>query len=97
LGFGFRIEHHAEAKTQNRKSKMELLWLGYDGLSIRFVNVAAVLLYHPSLDMHIVRAYGHVPANIRAVVVTGDGVFLPSSWTAAQIRQRWARWRMRQA
>ncbi len=43
---------------------MDLLWLGYDGLSVRFVDVTAVLLYHPSLDARIVSAYGRVPANV---------------------------------
>ncbi|MBK9712956.1 MAG: hypothetical protein IPO81_16850 [Kouleothrix sp.] len=74
---------------------MDLLWLGYDGLSISFVEVAAVLLYHPSLDARIISAYGRVPSNIQAVVVTGDGTFLPSSWTAAQLRRRWTIWRLR--
>ncbi len=72
---------------------MDLLWLGYDGLSVRFVDVTAVLLYHPSLDARIVSAYGRVPANVRAVVITGAGAFLPSSWPPEQIRQRWASWR----
>jgi hypothetical protein len=72
---------------------MDLLWLGYDGLSIRYVDVAAVLRYHPSLDARIVSAYGRVPLNVRAVVVTSDGVFLPSSWPAEQLRRRWSSWR----
>jgi hypothetical protein len=74
---------------------MDWLWLGYDGLSIRFAHVAAVLLYHPSLDARIIGAYGRVPANIRAVVVTDDGAFLPSSWPAEQLRRRWSRWRVK--
>ena len=76
---------------------MDLLWLGYDGLSIRFVDLAAVLVYHPSLDARILSAYGRVPANIRAVAVRSDGAFLPSSWPAEQLRQRWANWRLARA
>jgi hypothetical protein len=72
---------------------MDLLWLGYDDLSVRYGDVAAVLLYHSSLDSRIMHAYGRVPANVRAVVVTGDGQFLPSRWPAEQLRQRWAHWR----
>jgi len=40
---------------------------------VRYGDVAAVLLYHSSLDARILSAYGRVPANVRAVVVTGDG------------------------
>jgi hypothetical protein len=76
---------------------MDLLWLGYDDLSVRYLDVAAVLLYNSSLDARIIRAYGRVPANIRAVVVTDDGLFLPSSWPAEQLRRRWARWRSARA
>jgi len=76
---------------------MDLLWLGYDDLSVRYGDVAAVLLYHSSLDARILSAYGRVPANVRAVVVTGDGQFLPSSWPAEQLRQRWSQWRSRRA
>ena len=74
-------------------SIMDLLWLGYDGLSIRFADLAAVLVYHPSLDARILSAYGRVPTNIRAVAVRSDGAFLPSSWPAEQLRRRWASWR----
>jgi hypothetical protein len=76
---------------------MDVLWLGYDGLSVRYVDVAAVLFYRPALDGRIIGAYGRVPANIRAVVVTSDGVFWPSSRSAEQIRERWAIWRMGRA
>ncbi len=76
---------------------MDLLWLGYDDLSVRYLDVAAVLLYNSSLDARIISAYGRVPANIRAVVVTDDGLFLPSSWPAEHLRRRWARWRSTQA
>lgn len=72
---------------------MDLLWLGYDGLSVRYADVVAVLFYRPSLDTRIVRAYGRVPANVRAVVVTSDGTFWPSSWRVEQLRRRWAHWR----
>ena len=67
--------------------------LGYDGISVRYADVVAVLFYRPALDTRIVRAYGHVPANVRAVVVTSDGTFWPSSWRAEQLRRRLARWR----
>ncbi|HNP71203.1 MAG TPA: hypothetical protein PLO33_03055 [Kouleothrix sp.] len=72
---------------------MELLWLGYDGLSVRYGDVAAILQYNASLDARITRAYGRVPANVRAIVVTGEGAYLPSSWTVDQLRQRWLQWR----
>jgi hypothetical protein len=72
---------------------MNLLWLGYDGLSVPFGDVVAVLLYHPSLDARIVSAYGRVPANVRAVVLTSDGACWPSSWSPAQLRRRWSSWR----
>jgi hypothetical protein len=72
---------------------MDVLWLGYDGLSVRYVDVVAVLLYRPSLDTRILSGYGRVPANIRAVVITHDGTFWPSSWPVEQLRQRWASWR----
>jgi hypothetical protein len=72
---------------------MDLLWLGYDGLAVRYVDVVAVLFYRPDLDGRIVQDYGRVPTNVRAVVVTSDGVFWPSSWRADQLRRRWARWR----
>ena len=75
---------------------MDLLWLGYDDLSVRYRDVAAVVLYRSSFDARIMSAYGRVPANVRAVVVTGDGLFLPSSWPAEQLRQRWAHWRSAQ-
>ena len=76
---------------------MDWLWLGYDDLSIRFIDVTAVLLYHPSLDTRIASAYGRVPANVRAVVVSSTGAFLPSSWPAEQLRRRWSRWRVGRA
>ena len=72
---------------------MDVLWLGYDGLSVAYGDVVAVLLYRPALDPHIMSSYGRVPANVRAVVMTSDGTFLPSSWSPAQIRRRWASWR----
>lgn len=72
---------------------MDLLWLGYNGLSVRYADVVAIVFYHPALDGRITRAYGRVPDNIRAVVVTSDGAFLPSSWRAEQLRQWLARWR----
>jgi len=72
---------------------MDLLWLGYDGLSVRYADIAAVLFYRSALDTRIEDAYGHVPANVRAVVVTSDGNFWPSSWDADQLRLRLARWR----
>ncbi len=72
---------------------MDVLWLGYDGLSVAYSDMVAVLLYRPALDARIVGAYGRVPANVRAVVMTSDGAFWPSSWSPAQIRRRWASWR----
>jgi hypothetical protein len=72
---------------------MDLLWLGYDGLSIAYGDVVAVLLYRPSLDARILSTYGRVPANVRAVVISSDGMYWPSSWPADQLRRRWAGWR----
>jgi hypothetical protein len=67
---------------------MDVLWLGYDGLSVSYGDMVAVLLYRPSLDARIVSAYGRVPPNVRAVVMCW-----PSSWSPAQIRRRWSSWR----
>lgn len=72
---------------------MDQLWLGYDGLTVECAQVSAVLLYQPALASKVLRSYGRIPANIRAVVVTGDGAYLPSSWTAQQLRVRLTRWR----
>ena len=72
---------------------MDQLWLGYDGLSVRYGDVTAILLYNPSLDTRIISAYGRVPTNVRAIVVTDDGSYLPSSWPAEHLRQRWSSWR----
>jgi len=49
---------------------MDVLWLGYDGLSVVAGSVKKKLLYRPALDARIVSAYGRVPANVRAVVMT---------------------------
>lgn len=76
---------------------MDTLWLGYDGLSVHYADIVAVLFYRPDLDQRIARAHGRVPANVHAVVVTGDGRFWPSRWRAEQLRRRWARWRDRSA
>jgi hypothetical protein len=54
---------------------------------------AAVLLYQPALDARIVRAYGHVPAGVRAVVVTSGELYWPSRWDAEWLRRRLADWR----
>jgi hypothetical protein len=73
---------------------MEHLWLGYDNLVVRCADVSVVLLYHSAFDQRIVVAFGRVPANIRAVVVTSDGLYWPSSWRADQLRSRLSRWRI---
>jgi len=78
-------------------SVMDVLWLGYDGLAVRYADVMAVLFYRPDLDVRILRDYGRVPVNVRAVVVTSDGLFWPSRWRAEQIRRRWSRWRDRRS
>jgi hypothetical protein len=72
---------------------MDMLWLGYDDLAVRYVDIVAVLFYRPGLDVRIVGDYGRVPVNVRAVVVTSDGLFWPSSRHAEQIRRSWSRWR----
>lgn len=74
---------------------MDLLWLGYDRLAVPYADVAAVLLYRPSLDRRIQISYGRVPRFVRSVVVTGDGAFHPSRWSAEHVRRRLARWRSR--
>lgn len=68
-------------------------WLGYDGLSLPFAEVAAVLIYQPALDARILLSYGTLPSGIRAVVVTGDGRYLPTRLDVEQLRRRWALWR----
>ncbi len=72
---------------------MDQLWLGYDGLTVRYADVAVILHYHPSLDARIIHAYGRVPTNVRTIVVTGEGVYLPSSWSIDHLRQRLRYWR----
>jgi hypothetical protein len=72
---------------------MDLLWLGYDGLSVRYIDVAAVLFYHPSLDGRVVTSYGVVPARVQAVIVTSDGAFFPSRWSVDELRTRLIHWR----
>jgi hypothetical protein len=69
------------------------LWLGYDNLTIACADVVAVLIYHSALNRRVAFAYGRVPANIRAVVVTSDGRYWPSSWRPEQLRRRLADWR----
>lgn len=76
---------------------MDLLWLGYDGLSLPYAHVSAVLVYQPALAERVVDSYGRVPANIRAVVVTEDGDYFPSSWTVQHLRSRLSRWRLLQS
>jgi hypothetical protein len=72
---------------------MDMLWLGYDNLSVACAEVVAVLVYQRALDRRIAQAYGYVPSNIRSVIVTGDGRYWPSSWRADHIRHRLAGWR----
>jgi hypothetical protein len=72
---------------------MDQLWLGYDDLTLRCADVAAILHYHAALDRRIALAYGRVPPSVRAVVVTADGSYWPSRWRAEQLRRRLASWR----
>lgn len=71
---------------------MELMWLGYDGVSVPYSDIVAVLFYRPSLDIRIIHSYGRVPIAIRAVVVTADGVCWPSRWQVEHLRKRWQHW-----
>lgn len=71
---------------------MDMLWLGYDGLNLRFDEIAAVLHYQPALNRRIMRAYGRVPRGVLAVVVTVAGAYLPARYPADRLRQRWAAW-----
>ena len=72
---------------------MDQIWLGYDNLSIQFEHISAVLFYRQSLDSQIIRSYGRVPYNIRAVILTDDGHCWPSSRQVEPLRRQWARWR----
>lgn len=71
----------------------QVLWLGYNGLSLPFADVAAVLIYQPALDGRITGSYGQVPGGVRSVVVTGDGRYLPTRLGADDLRRRWTNWR----
>lgn len=73
--------------------KVEQLWLGYDGLTVQFTTIVAVLHYRSSFNGQIVAGWGRVPANIRAVVVIEDGQYLPSSRAPEELRLRIAAWR----
>jgi hypothetical protein len=73
-----------------------MLWLGYNGLTVPYRSVVAVLFYRSVLDPRIEHAYGIVPGGVRSVVVTADGDYFPARWRVSHVRQRWARWRMRQ-
>jgi hypothetical protein len=75
---------------------VETLWLGYNGLTVPYRSVVAVLFYRSVLDPRIERAYGMVPGGVRSVVVTSDGDYFPARWRVSHVRQRWAHWRMRQ-
>jgi len=72
---------------------MDQLWLGYDGLSVPYAEVAAVVFYTPALDGRIATSYGRVPEHVSAVVVMSDGAFLPSRWRVELLRRWLARWR----
>lgn len=74
----------------------QVLWLGYNGLSLPFADVAAVLIYQPALDSRITGSYGQVPGGVRSVIITGDGRYLPARLGAEELRRRWAGWRHRQ-
>ncbi len=75
---------------------VETLWLGYNGLTVPYHSVVAVLFYRAVLDPRIERAYGMVPGGVRSVVVTSDGDYFPARWRGSHVRQRWVHWRMRQ-
>jgi hypothetical protein len=72
---------------------VDQLWLGYDGLSVRFETVVAVLHYRTSLNEAIHATWGRVPANVRAVVVVEGGAHFPTSRTPQDLRLRLAAWR----
>ncbi|GIV96571.1 MAG: hypothetical protein KatS3mg057_1228 [Herpetosiphonaceae bacterium] len=76
---------------------MDKLWLGYDGLNIPFGQIVAVMRYRRAWDRHILRTYGRIPANIRAVVVTDDGSYYPAGRTLEDLHARWAAWRQQLA
>lgn len=76
---------------------MDILWLGYNGLTVLFADVVAVLHYQPALNGRITVAYGNVPSGVQTVVVTAQGDFFPSRWRVEQIRRSWSIWRIQQS
>lgn len=75
---------------------MDALWLGYNGLTIPLEKIIAVVLYRPAWDGHILRTYGRLPINVRAVVVTEDGGYYPAGRTMEELHTSWATWRKTQ-
>lgn len=75
---------------------MDQYWLGYDGLSVAFADVAAVLHYRPAYDRMLRVSYGSVPRSMRSIVRTAAGIYLPSRWEVEQVRARLASWRSQQ-
>jgi hypothetical protein len=72
---------------------MDMLWLGYDGLSIPLSRIVAVVHYRQAWDSFIVRTYGQVPPNVRTIVVTDDGGYYPALRSLDDLHRRWASWR----
>lgn len=68
------------------------LWLGYDGLLVPFGVISALLVYQPAWDRRIEQTYGHVPQDVRAVVLLADGRMLPSRRALADLHARWSAW-----
>jgi hypothetical protein len=81
------------AKIELDKKVMDTLWLGYDGLTVPYGKVVAILVYMVTLDRLVERSYGSVPQGVQSVVLTNEGKYLPARWTPQQLRHRWANWR----
>jgi hypothetical protein len=73
------------------------LWLGYDGLLVPLQMISALLVYQPVWDRRIMHDYGHVPADVQAVVLLHDGRALPARRALADLRLRWNAWQAAQA
>ena len=68
------------------------LWLGYDGLSVAFALISAVLVYAPAWDRRIAQAYGAVPGDATPLVLSTDRPGFPSRRARADLHRRWTDW-----
>lgn len=68
------------------------MWLGYDGLSVRYTRVSAIVAYQATWDRRIIQAYGEVPADVCAVVLLEDGKALPARRPLEELHQQLVAW-----